>query len=530
MLGLLLAPGLQPQAIAHLRVSGLFAPGMVLQCEQSIPIWGWDTPGTRITISFLDRTATCVAGHDGKWMARLEPLPARAKAASMTISSPETTIAINDVVVGEVWLCSGQSNMEFSFWQLVRPAKEERFQPVVDELRRIMNTEADPLLRTVTVRSNYVHGYRVDDFNNMGWEKSAPGANQRFSGVAYFFGKELRRRLDVPVGLVACASGATSIRPFIPAEQYQATPEQKDEYEAWQAKLQDNSVLRATTAAYVAEHERWATLKSWGLREPSPRVPRDYPDRQQPCGYYNGMIHPLVPFAVKGVIWYQGEADKADGYQQLQTALIAGWREKWGRPDMPFYWAQLSSRGKEPTAPDGPVGYAGIRDAQFNCLAIPHTGMAVTIDVGEHSDVHPHNKIDVGKRLALWALADCYGLDLPARSGPLYRNHVIHGDAVAIRFDHVGSGLTAGKKHLWEPARPTSAPLACFAIRGRDGGWKWGNAVITAPDTVTVTHPEVGDPVEVRYAWAAAPLNANLYNREGLPASPFSTLSSNRRE
>jgi sialate O-acetylesterase len=242
---------------------------------------------------------------------------------------------------------------------------------------------------------------------------------------------------------------------------------------------------------------------------------------------HNGMIAPLVPFALRGVLWYQGESNAgnpADGLQYIEKkrAMLADWRKWFGDPDLPFYFVQLAAWQKPSDQPAGGDGWAHIREAQRKCLTIPHTGMAVATDVGDADDIHPKNKADVGDRLARWALANEYGKKV-VPSGPLFRGLKIDGNKAVVEFDHVGAGLMIGRKEGRKPADELKdGKLARFAIAGKDKKWVWANAVI-AGDTVVCTHPDVPNPVAVRYAFTMNPVGANLYNRDGLPASPFRT-------
>ena len=319
-------------------------------------------------------------------------------------------------------------------------------------------------------------------------------------GTAYFFGRELRKDLDVPVGLILCAWGATRVEPWIPAEAYQQDEEMAVYY-------QNNMMLEEEERA-----EREATRRGW-----RPTVPSTI---------FNGMVNPVIPYAIKGTIWYQGEANSSHNpqmYERNLRALISSWREHWGQGDFPFYFAQLANYARP--APGTPAfdGWPTVCDQQRRTLGLKNTGMAVLRDIGEARDVHPHNKMDVGKRLALWALKHDYKQKVSVCSGPLYQSHNIKGDKVIITFDSAGSGLISGEKPVMDPARETGEPLKQFQIRGADRQWKSAQAEITGKDTVTVSHPEVRQPVVVRYAWAPNPEGANLYNKEGLPASIFTT-------
>jgi len=241
---------------------------------------------------------------------------------------------------------------------------------------------------------------------------------------------------------------------------------------------------------------------------------------------YNGMLSAVVPYAIKGAIWYQGESNAGymtEHYEDYFSAMIRSWRKEWGRGDFPFYWAQLANFRDPNADPLEEDGWASICDQQRRTLKLPNTGMAVLIDIGEAKDIHPRNKPDVGKRLALWALAKDYGIDVPAYSGPLYKISEVKGSKILLRFSQVGSGLMVGSKNLMDDAVEIDEPLKRFQICGKNRAWQWADAMIVSKDTIEVSHPEIAEPVVVRYAWSSNPEGANLYNKEGLPASLFTT-------
>ena len=269
-----------------------------------------------------------------------------------------------------------------------------------------------------------------------------------------------------------------------------------------------------------------AAGKKFKQRQPRP-IPDPAKSNRIPSTLYNGMIAPLVPYAVKGAIWYQGESNakyQNDNYQKHFTALIEGWRTAWAQDRLDFYFCQLAQFRDPAKTPLDNDGWVNVIYQQFlTALAVPNTGMAVLNDIGEANDIHPHNKVDAGKRLSLWALAKTYGTGLNVYSGPLYKSSKIEGSKVIVTFDSVGSGLMTGKKHLLDPVVEVQEELKHFQIKGADNQWKWATAKIISKDSVEVSHPEISAPVEVRYAWAPNAKGANLYNKEGIPASCFKT-------
>jgi sialate O-acetylesterase len=322
--------------------------------------------------------------------------------------------------------------------------------------------------------------------------------------VAYYFGRELQTDLKVPIGLVTCAFGASTIEAWIREEPLTAHPQFKDLLEAFAKK---RLTFRDDPKLFLDYGTALAKWKSGKL----PKNPDPVQDQHNPFVLHNGMIAPIVPYAIRGAIWYQGESNMNTRklYPDLQRTLVGDWRAQWGNPELPFYFVQLAPH-KAPQKDPGNGQIAEMRWEQAKSLAIPHTGMAVTLDIGEEKDVHPRNKLDVGKRLARLALTRTYGKSGES-SGPIFRESLVQNDRVIIKFDHTAGGLVA-----------KDAPLRQFAIAGTDGRFAWAEAVIEG-DNVIVSNPSITAPAFVRYAWADNPAGANLYNSEGLPAAPFRT-------
>jgi sialate O-acetylesterase len=487
--------------MADVQPSALFADGMVIQRETKAPVWGTGDAGEKVTVSASwGETADTTADASGKWMVKLKT-PEAGGPYTITVQG-NNTVVIKDVLSGEVWFCSGQSNMAFELKRLAKTNNhrtEKQYKAAAAYVKQEMETARDERLRQFTVAGNTSPLEALETLSGQ-WMSSSPQTNPDFSGTAYFFGRELRKELKVPVGLILCAWGATRVEPWIPAGAYQQDEEMAVYYQ--------NSMLLAEEE----RAEREATRRGW-----RPTVPSTI---------FNGMVHPVIPYAIKGTIWYQGEANSRHNphkYEHNLRALISGWRAHWGQGDFPFYFAQLANYAKPAPGTIGFDGWPTVCDQQRRTLGLKNTGMAVLHDIGEARDVHPHNKMDVGKRLALWALKKDYKQKVPVCSGPLYKSHKITGDRVIITFDSAGSGLMSGEKPVMDATRETGEPLNHFEICGADRQWKWAQAEITGTDTVTVSHPEVRQPVVVRYAWAPNPEGANLYNKEGLPASLFTT-------
>lgn len=513
-------------SLADVRPAKLFSDHMVIQRETQAPVWGWADPGETVTVTGdWGASATTTADAVGKWKLKLQT-PAAGGPHAITIQG-RNTVGIKNVLVGEVWLCSGQSNMDFSMKMLAKSSKrtEERDKPLADYLKKEMETAQDDLLRQFTVQKRTSPFAAVATVNG-DWAASAPETNPEFSATAYFFGRELRQALGVPVGLIECAWGGTRVEPWMPAEAFEDDKTMAAYFESNMSALK-GKVAAWDPAQVEAKHQ--AALKRWQATKKR-RKPRKAADpkssSQVPATLFNGMVSPVLPYALKGAIWYQGESNaghNTEKYARNFEAMIKGWRARWGQGDFPFYFAQLANFKAPPAEPVEHNGWASVCDQQRRTLSLTNTGMAVLNDIGEPNDIHPHNKMDVGRRLALWALKNDYGLAIPAWSGPLYRSHEVTGNKVIISFDHAGAGLMAGTKSGMDNAQQTEAPLKRFQICGEDREWHWADAEITGPDAITVSHPDVRQPLVVRYAWAQNPEGANLYNKEGLPASIFTT-------
>jgi sialate O-acetylesterase len=626
-----------PFLFADPVLPGLFTDHMVLQQGQPIPIWGWADPGEKITVTLNGESESIATGYDGRWRLALPAFKAGGPFV-LTVEGKKI-ISLKDVMIGEVWVLSGQSNMAFA---LSGAATADA----------AIATANHPEIRLFTVPQERTLTPRQD--TAAGWKVCTPDTAKGFTAVGYFFGKELYERLGVPIGLIHSSWPGTVAEDWASPESLRGLPElepilkrwadaspearqlaehpadfdlQFDDFEliksdpsaelvpfsnfsdgtarnslhglwtyAWQAapdsafelarpgrgdtgyaarifghlSYSDDSLLHATFAANgsPADMSDYAGLRfyyrgsgyfhyrslqpsiydfddyisqpfqasrdwqgvtiwfkdlrqaGWGIPEPLTLTALSgfelevlssaHDVAYAPSSLFNGMIAPLIPYAIRGAVWYQGEsnAPRAYQYRTLLPALIRGWRQSWGEGDFPFLVVQLPNFGARQEKPGEDV-WAELREAQLKALQLPNTGLAVTIDLGEANNLHPHNKAGVGHRLALWALGTTYHKDI-IYSGPLYHSMQIETNRVRIHFTHLGGGLEAH-----------GAALKGFAIAGADHVFHWADAVIEG-NAVVVSSPEVPSPVAVRYAWAGNP-DCNLYNKAGLPASPFRT-------
>lgn len=490
---------LSAPARAKVTVPKVIADHMVLQRGRPSPLWGWAAAGEVVKVSFRGKEASATADADGKWKLAVEPGEAGGP-FELTISG-EDQIKLSDVLVGEVWVCSGQSNMQWPVAQAINAEAE-------------IAASADPQLRLIYVERKTADAPQNDVSLTQPWAEATPESVKNFSAVAYFFGRDLRRELKVPIGLIHTSWGGTPAEAWTSKEKLEASPALKGLVEAADKASADYKAasleFMAKKTAYAAELER---VKSEGTGEApaEPKAPGD-PRPNLASRLYNSMIAPLVPYGIQGAIWYQGEsnAGRAYQYRELFQSMITDWRDKWGQGDFPFLFVQLANfqpRLPEPADSD----WAELREAQSMALDLPSVGQASAIDIGEAADIHPKNKQEVGRRLALNALRIAYGTGAVA-SGPTYRAATIKGGAVEVAFDDAGGLKTSD-----------GAFIKGFAVAGADRKFHWAQAQIQVgakSDTVVVSCPDVPNPVAVRYGWANNP-EVTLVNGAGLPTNPF---------
>lgn len=510
--------------LANVKLNAIFSDHMVVQRETNIPIWGWADANEAIAIeTSWGEKANTITAADGTWKVKLKT-PKAGGPFTITISG-KNIIIINDVLSGEVWLCTGQSNMDFALEKFTNDSKDPKFQPLVEYIRNEVATANDDNIRHIEVLQNTSLFEKQTDFKGK-WLSATPKQVNKISATGYFFAKELRKQLNVPIGLVECSWGGTRVQPWMSEETFLSDKNLKEYYEA-SRKESIETIAKFDAPGYVDTdyEQKLAVWKEKGSKDPKPK-PATHPtkDMQLPATLYNGMLNAIIPYAIKGAIWYQGESNgvyMSNEYEDYFSAMIKGWRKDWNQGDFSFYWVQLAGCKRADDAAD--KGWATVNDKLRRSLKLPNTGMAVLYDIGEADDIHPHNKMDAGKRLALWALKKDYKIAVPAVSGPLYQSFSIKNNKIEIQFTEVGSGLMVGQKHLLENTISVNEPLKWFEILGEDGKWKTAEATILSPNKIQVWNTTVANPIQVRYAWAGDPEGANLYNKEGLPAAVFTT-------
>ena len=495
---LLLLAGFAGVASAEVKLNGIFGDGMVLQRELPISVWGTANPGERVTVQFAGQKLSAPADTSGTWLIKLSPLPASAEPRELIVTTADSKIKISGVLVGEVWLCSGQSNME---WALGRCTGGPE----------AVTNSANPLLRLCTIPHNSQMTPQDDVATK--WVESGPGSTKFFSAIAWWFGSKLQKELGVPVGIINDSYGGTQIQSWMrleilkqglwPQDKSTDIMLSKADYDQRKAKLQP------AMDKYLAEKARAIKDKT-----PAPDMPAGWPgDFRGPSVLWNGMVAPLLKFSFRGVLWYQGESNAyvgvADTYKWLLPAMIADWRAGFARSDLPFIIYQISPNRKPQTDPNENSGIAVLQEAQLKTsLATPRTALVVTMDLGE-TNVHYLNKEPAGERGMKAALGIAYGRQVEY-SSPVFKSMTFKGGEAVLRFANAGKGLMA-----------KGGPLNGIVIAGEDHKFVFADARIDG-DTIVVSSPQVSKPVAVRYGWADFP-KANLFSKEGLPATPFRT-------
>lgn len=481
-------------AAEPVRLASVFTDNAVLQRGQAVPVWGRGEPGQTIVVAFAGQEKSAKVDNNGRWITRLDALTASAKGQTLTAKAAGDVVAIGNVLIGEVWVCSGQSNMAFGLGGSVNG--KAAIAAAGDDQLRLFNARA----QATDEPQESIGG---------SWAVDSPQSAGSFSAVGYYFGKALRKKLGVPVGLIKSAVGGTVAEAWTAHEELENNPTLKPLLDLQQQRL---DAFPKVLAAYkeresqiLAKYEAAVKkAKADGARAPRKPQPPSHPsaNKNRPVGLYNGSIAPLQPYAIKGAIWYQGESNSSRGeqYRTLFPAMISSWRRAWGQGDFPFLFVQITPhRGMSPE----------VRESQrVTTETTQNTAMAVTTDIGHPTDIHPKQKQPIGERLALAARAIAYAEDIEF-SGPTYDSMSVDGNRVILKFKHLGGGLVA-----------EGGALKGFVVYDKDKEAA-GTATIVG-NTVVVSSDEISNPFGVRYGWANVP-DVNFYNKAGLPASPFKT-------
>jgi len=490
----------QVDVSAIIRLPSVFNDNMVLQQNKIVNLWGFASPHENITVEFNGQVVNGVANAQGNWKVELQPM--QAGGPFEMIIKGTNTIILKNILIGEVWICSGQSNMEF-------PLKKTN-----DAEKEIAQADL-PSIRIFIVKRTCASDMQEDCKGK--WQVCSPKTIGDFSGVGYYFGKNLNKELEVPIGLIQATWGGSPAEAWMSNEVLESDSDFKPILERW-----NNQIKNYPEVLQEYNRDKDSLLKKWfsdstvavnkGMAPPrKPNVPEGPGSRNTPSGLFNGMIAPLVSLSFQGVIWYQGEANagRAFQYRRLFPTLIRNWRQSWNAGEFPFYFVQLPNLFRQPEPSKS--GWAELREAQLITLSEPNTGMAVTIDVGDPTNLHPTNKSDVGFRLSLIALNKDYNKKDIVFSGPIYKSFKIGNDKILLQFTHTGNGLIS----------KNGDEIKGFTIASGDKKFVTASAKIEG-DQVVVWSDQIKNPVAVRYAWADNP-ECNLYNGANLPASPFRT-------
>ncbi len=490
---------------AELRLPGFFGDHMVFQRQAPIPVWGWSDPETAVVVqlgSDTSKAVTITADKTGRWKAALPAQEANAEGLILTVTSAGKTITVNDVLVGEVWLCSGQSNMEWAVSASLNAPDEiaKADFPAIRQMKIEHLTAAMPQEDVKTV-----------------WQICSPASAGAFTAAGYFMARELHRELGVPIGLLNISWGGTRIEPWTPLEGFAGVPALASTHEQVSRTRPGNELYRAGLQAHLDEVAKWmeaakAALKSRTMAPASPAFPAALAPltaNTAPTTLFNAMMNPVVGYGMRGAIWYQGESNHSEGmaYLDKKKALVAGWRQLWGIGDFPFYFVQIAPYhyGEE-----DPAILARFWEAQTACLEIPNTGMVVTSDIGNVTNIHPANKQEVGRRLSLLALKNTYGKKEVVATGPVFAELSVKENTLRVRFDEVAGGLKSRE----------GKPLSHFELIGEQAEFVPAEAVIEGTDTVVLSAPGVKTPAAMRFAWHKL-AEPNLANGSGLPSSAF---------
>jgi sialate O-acetylesterase len=493
-----LATGLS--AYADAKLANIFTDHMVLQRDQKLPVWGWAAAGEKVSVQIDDKAAVATtADANGKWRVELPAMPTGGT-HTLTVKA-NNTITLSDILLGDVWLCSGQSNMEWVVANSLN-AQQEIAAANLPNIRHIKI----PLTTASTPKDTFTAS----------WQNCTPQTVGGFTAAGFFMARKLSQDLEVPIGLINSSWGGTRIEPWVPVAAFAEVDALKDIHQQVLRTLPDNPAYQQKLKQHLADVDKWSAAAKEALAAnrsvpPTPVFPADIApltSQQSPTTLFNAMINPLVGFPIRGAIWYQGESNHGEGmlYTEKMKALINGWRKIWGVGEFPFLYVQIAPYNY---GAEDPQVLATFWEAQSAAQAIPNTGMVVTTDIAEYNDIHPKNKQEVGRRLALLALKKAYGKSDIIANGPKFKSLKTEGDKLRVTFDNVAGGLKSRDQK----------PLTWFEIIGPDVDFTKAEAVIDG-DSVILSAPGVKAPTAVRFAWNKA-AEPNLANGAGLPAEPF---------
>jgi sialate O-acetylesterase len=498
--GLLVLPG---SIQAELKLPALVSDHMVLQQKQANPIWGWDNPGTTVKVSFAGQTKSAVAGADGRWEVKLDAMAASSNPQILSIEAAGKKRDLQDVLVGEVWMCSGQSNMEWTV------SKDWNAEPELAAANY-------PNMRLIRVPKKGTQDLQQDFAG--AWSAVTPESTKGFSAVGYFFGRTIHQAVGVPVGLIDNSWGGSAAEAWVRRD----TMEKEPKFASLVQRTVEMEKYKQSAKAqedFKAEQEKHkvALEKAKAAGKPAPRAPQSpeawLTGNARIGNIFAGVVHPTIGYGIKGVIWYQGESNSARAweYASLFPFMIEQWRKEWKQGNFPFYWVQLADYMAEDKQPVDST-WAELRESQTKTLSLPNTGQAVIVDLGEARDIHPRNKHDVAARLVRWALVKDYGFSMNYRS-PEFKSLQIEGEKAIVTVDCFGSSLRTFDVD----------EVRGFAICGEDRKWVWASGKIVGQDRIEVSSEAVSKPVAVRYGWGNNPVCNVMSVDGGLPLTPFRT-------
>ncbi|QVY66010.1 sialate O-acetylesterase [Polaribacter sp. Q13] len=477
---------------AEVKVANIFGSKMVLQRNQKNPIWGTASIGEKIKISIAGQTYKTVANKNGQWRIKLNSM--KAGGPYTMIIKGTNKIIFNDILVGEVWICTGQSNMQWS----VEDSNHSELELLAADY---------PEIRLFTIPL-VASSKPQTEIRDSVWQACTPKSLPKFSAAGYFFGKRLHKILGVPIGLINASWGASSLETWIPRDAIEEKYKHPEFLEDWDWRMTQftDKMFKDYTKQYIA----WENAGKPGKKM---RPPRDIRIGQNaPANAYNGVINPVIGYGIKGSIWCQGEGNlgRGDQYSELFPIMINSWRERWGQGDFPFYWIQIASM-KEPDLEPKTSSWAELREGMSKTLSLPNTGEVISMDVGEGNFIHYRNKQEMGNRLSRLALDEAYGYDIEGKS-PRYKSMEIKGNKIIITFNNIDQGLYAFDTNT----------IKGFSIAGADQKFVWAEAKIIDKNKVEIYADKIQKPVAVRYAWSDMP-NANLFDKNDLPVACFRT-------